>query len=587
MLGDKSYIGLKIVGEDIKLLRMVPNGKKFTVDAMGSINITELIKGPRDSDPFASDEDEGDTDSGDVFGFDDTKPEKNKSVGGKSMEQESLTLEDELKSDLEDDAWLSEEDSESKNLDVKSRIVYELQEVLFELAGKRVELAIVIPAGRTAFYNVEKTPDLKGKKKIDKLVREQLEESYAISDLSEDQYRWMEKGDREILAAVYQDKSILFDLFESLNIANPHTYFLRSFIPEELILMQFLDEPEPVKKPKKKKGEPESEEDKGSTVLINLGKQGARIVFVQDGMIQSAMPLISMKRPGPAFVNKVFSRIIMELEKGQVAFIRKFQIHDEVGAGDSLADVLSTNFEGIQAELILPDELVSIDPSLDKSWNDIDLSILGGTIFASGRRTRLSEEFSFIPKRIHDRQKPFKLKWYGILILLLILIAPIALNNWYQDVSAENEELQFAIDLQTQQINDLQQIKASLDILDAQIAELSADLELIGGLSERSMLWTVTLDILNAGMPDIGSAWISSLQFTSDRLMIEGTTMFRDRIPRIAELFESAGIQQVSRVEFREREFFNFVIAVDRITANDQEFDPEYRMNLENGGGDQ
>lgn len=586
MLGDKSYIGLKIVGEDIKLLRMVPTGKKFTVDAMGSINITELIKGPRDSDPFASDEDDGDTDSGDVFGFDDTQAEKNKSVGSKSMEQESMTLEDELKTDLEDDAWLSEEDSDSGNLDVKSRIVYELQEVLFELAGKQVELAIVIPAGRTAFYNIEKTPDLKGKKKIDKLVREKLEESYSLIDLKEDQYRWMEKGDREILAAVFQDKSILFDLFESLNIANPHTYFLRSFIPEELILMQFLDEPEPVKKPKRKKGEPESEEDKGSTVLINLGKQGARIVFVQDGMIQSAMPLISMKRPGPAFVNKVFSRIIMELEKGQVAFIRKFQIHDEVGAGDSLADVLSTNFEGIQAELILPDELVSIDPSLDKSWNDIDLSILGGTIFASGRSTKLSEEFSFIPKRIHDRQKPFKLKWYGILILLLILIAPIALNNWYQNVSAENEQMQLQVDLQAQQIRDLQEIKASLDILDAQIAELSADLELIGGLSERSMLWTVTLDILNSGMPDIGSSWIGSLQFTSHRLIIEGTTMYRDRIPRIAELFESAGIQRVSTIDFRDREFFSFVINVDRITANDEVFNPEYQRDL-NSGGDQ
>jgi len=70
--------------------------------------------------------------------------------------------------------------------------------------------------------------------------------------------------------------------------------------------------------------------------------------------------------------------------------------------------------------------------------------------------------------------------------------------------------------------------------------------------------------------------------------MLEGTTMYRDRVPMVAELFHEAGIQQVSQTTLRERTFFNFRILVSSIAEDPTIFDPDIEVPeyVARGGGE-
>ncbi|MCH8485813.1 MAG: hypothetical protein LAT75_03040, partial [Candidatus Cyclonatronum sp.] len=117
-------------------------------------------------------------------------------------------------------------------------------------------------------------------------------------------------------------------------------------------------------------------------------------------------------------------------------------------------------------------------------------------------------------------------------------------------------------------------IADSVRELDSRNAQLAGQLSQMETLGEGTRMWTTTLDILHAGLPGILSTWITSMQFSNGVLVLEGTTLLRQNIPLVANLFYEAGVQQVTGIEIRERPFYNFRIVVHKITADPADFNP-------------
>ncbi len=551
---------MKVEGDQIRLIRVEKKGKKFVVDAIRSVDIRELTHQPEPE--YAEAESDA---SEDVFGLGDEAPTSG--TNGQSGSPEDIDQLDDLDLTLgnEEGEWLDMPDTEDE--DVTTKVLQEVKGVLHQLGGKKVNLALVMPVGRTSFHTVTIPENINTFNKKQQFIRDRLEAIYNFSDAGDDQFRWIKLDSERVLVASCQESGLLLDIFERLNYSEPQTYFLRAFMPEEVSLMHFIKEPEPQK-----------DTEQGSTVVIDLGKHGARTIFVKDGMIQSAMPVIPQDSGKSFFVNKVFSRIIMELEKGKVHYISQFVIRDEIGIGEDLAQQLTESFDSVDCHILLPGTDVMYELTEEELEEPVSLGVLGTAIAGHGQTVPLQRELSFIPKSIADRQKIFKLKWHGVLLLLLIAMVPVLINHLYQDLSAQNSEITTALDRQAQQITEATSIRDNVRVLDQQNSTLLSELNQLEELSSRTLLWTGTLDILNAGLPGIRNTWITSLQYTDNRLVIEGTTMYRERVPKVANLFHEAGVHQVTQTTIRERTFFNFRILVSSITDDPAIFDPDVEV---------
>lgn len=397
--------------------------------------------------------------------------------------------------------------------------------------------------------------------------------------MSPDNFKWVDIADNTAIVASTLESSILLELLERLNRMYTNRIFVRSILPEEVALLRFL---------KEKKAD-----EKESAILIAMGKEGTRIIFTKDNQIYSAVPIISMKKPGLNFINTVFSRIMMELEKGQVNFIDRFYIYDRIGMGDVLIQMLSQNFEGIESVQFTPfpeaqTDVKDAEPDKNlkiatngKSSESPNLTAPSAAVAASGTVDTFAARLNFVPRKILERQKVFKLKWHGVLFLFLIAILPLAVNYLYQDYNRQAEQLAHVIDRNAMQIAELQPIQSELRALESQISVLESQFAEIEELGHESLLWTQTLSLLSTGFTEIRNTWITSLQYTENGFVIEGMTLFRSRIPEVANLFNVAGIQRATVTEVRGRDIFQFTLIIDSISDTPEIFNPVVVIDME------
>lgn len=560
-MGRKTIIGMSIEGQHIIVSRVEKQRKKYIVREFEKVDISELIavadRVEEELEPVAAD---------DIFGVgdDDTELMPMDTTEDASDEMADFKL---------DEDWLTTPEDSARQ-DVMSKVVFELHMVLKRMSSKRVDIGLCIPTGNTMYHTLVKPSDVKSRKKIDGFVQTRVGSIYGSDDISVDNFKWDQLDDKSLLVASTLETPILLELLERLNAIHPHRFFIRTLLPEEVALMRYIEHTQA--------------ETDGSTVTIALVQEGARIVISRHDRIQSAMPIIPMKRAGLGFINKVFSRIMMELEKGQVNYVNQFVVYDRVGNGEDLVDMLNKNFDGIDCQLLTAGDNVQI--MLPKVTEDEEetgkkgvkepgspcLTAIAAAMSASGDTTKIDETLNFVPGKVLDRQKVFKLKWHGVVLLFLIAIVPILTNNIYQSIRGESVMLGMQIDRNNASMQDLRVLQQEVLNMDQINNILQVQLQKIEELSEGAYMWSETLNHLSAGLGNIPNTWITSLQYTDgNTIVLDGYTLYRDRIPMLADLFAEAGIQRVTRSEIRNRELFQFTIIVSRIVEDESIFDPK------------
>jgi len=554
-MGKHSYIGLSVEGQQILAVKVEYSRGTYTVTDSEQINVAELIQNTAEAVP------EEDISAGeDLFGF--GEAESPSTV----MTMESDSDQSQQESEFSDDFMLGQNDVQQE---ITTKVVKDLHEVLVKFGGSKIEVGLTIPTGNVMFNTIAKPKDLKKKEKINTYVKSKVQDIYGVENVSDDNFKWVEDNDALAVASTLES-SMLLELLERLNILYPHTIFIRSLIPEEISLMRFVAQ--------------KDEKSQGSTVVIALLKEGTRIIFGNKNKIQSAMPVIPMKTSGRGFINKVFSRIMMELEKGQVNYVDHFLVYDRVGDGHLLMQMLDQNFEGIKSEMITTGEGIVFQGEIENN-HDTNISphlpSVAAAIAASGKPVQLESDFNFVPSTILERQKIFKLKWHGILLLALIAITPVLMNVIYQDLASKNRELGFEMERNAQQIEAFQEVQAQITMLESENNVLTTQLSKVEEISKESYLWSETLNLLTDGVESSRNTWISSLQYSQQGFVIEGLTLFRERIPRIANTFSESGVQRVTVTEIRERNIFTFTIVVDKITNDPSIFDPQVPIDGE------
>ncbi len=544
----KTFIGLAIEGDEIRLSSLVKKGGRYVVTTVDSVSIVELKKSV--GEKVEKVETQG---AGDIFGIEEDE----------TNDLDFLTEELQADQDHEDDEWGGGADPLTSDEDVLTKTIYDLDQVITKIGGSKYDVGLTIPTSGLTYDRISIPSDIKKTKDVRKYVEQKICGIYGYEYISEDHYRYFLYKNNEAFVTTYTTVPLLFELFERLYLLFPNKYFIRCIVPEDIALLRYLDR------------EVTSEED--NTVFINLSNEGARIFFRKGKEFLSSMPLMSRPQSGKAYVNKVFSRLVMELEKGKLQYVTRFVVRDSTSDGEALADVLRANFEETKCDFIKAGNDIHINlPDVEPGTVQKPVSLLTISVgmFAAGSSTPEIAAHDYTPKTVLDRQKVFKLKWHGVVLLVLIALSPIVLNYIYQDMNRDVQELEAKVASNENQIQDLQIFRNAVLDLDTQNNQLLSQMEQIDRLGERSRIWTETLSIIARGLDDIPSTWLTSLQQSEQGFTLEGISMFRNRIPEVVEIFHLAGVRQVGQIQVRDRDFYRFVITISDIVEDESIFDP-------------
>ncbi|TVR31636.1 MAG: hypothetical protein EA390_06185 [Balneolaceae bacterium] len=558
MLKSREYIGLSIEGEFIKIARVKPHKKGLQLLRLDKIRLIEPLKSKVVEKKAKADEDDvfSDEDPDSIFGFDDEGDE----AGTDEIEEIDLSSFEDDPVDFDDTDLVEEASLPRSNEELIVRY-------LDDFAKQKVNLALNIEAGNTIFqiFKNQNFKELK-KKEVQQLVSEKLEAIYGASPLK-DYYDYQIRDDGSLLISSIDEESPTLQLMNRASEAYAKDYYIQDVIPDEAAAVGLF------------RNHYEIEEGQ-ITGLIQFGPEKCRMIFVRGSEILQVSPVINEGTSTKNFLNTIFSKILFQLDTGEIPGVDRFILLNN-SIGDKATDFFRKNFPDLGIEdFTFNEEKFSFDESVEEIVPSYTTAI-GIAAAAAGVGLENYPNITFLPDYVSDNQKKFKLQWHGYVLLIFVGLSPIILNHFYQQNSAEIDSLQSQQDRYQTMIANLQPLVQESEQLSVQLSDMQNQLSLLTDLSRDNIRWSVTMNRFNEAAEQVGGLWINSFRQNNDVLMVDGYSLTRENIPRLANQFPSVTLLSVRREEIREREIYYFNMMIRRTVQDESEFTPQRSREID------
>jgi hypothetical protein len=127
----------------------------------------------------------------------------------------------------------------------------------------------------------------------------------------------------------------------------------------------------------------------------------------------------------------------------------------------------------------------------------------------------------------------------------------------------EIEDLEVLLERKRSQLAENEALQNSIASLEEQILRYQASLALYDTLVPGSERWSKVLTQTSHGVEDLNSIWLTEFTSQPGGLMtMNGYTVYRTRIPRLATLFENSVLKEVNVQAIREQTVYRYRIDV-------------------------
>lgn len=567
MFKPKEYIGISLEGDTLKFARVISEKNQLRVVRVDQLTLVHAIKQAKSTlqqeenqnDPF---EDELDTDL--IFGLDDDSGNSQKSNSDtKSSAKEETDdlfgeidlaeLDEEEFDDSPQDDLMAETDESISN----EKVVYDY---LSSVDSDRKYMAVNIPAGDTIFQflNDVNYSEVKKKELVD-IIEDKLYSLYNRKP-NEDLYDFEIRDDGTLVIGSLESESPTLSLVFDAGKRFKDKYLIGDVTPDESVMMGLYREhyemdPEIV------------------TALLQVGKKKSRLIFMKGEMLLQVSPIINEGFDDKNYLNTIFSKILFQIDTGEVPGLDQLIIYNN-GKGVPVLDFFRESFSELKVEeFTFNEDKVVYSDSLSDIIPFYSTAIGLASVAAKSDITK-KVKLSFLPSYVIDQQKIFRLQWHGILLLILIGLSPIVLNYFYQVNQTQIEELQSESAQLTQLIANVDPLVTRSEELSQELSTMQEQLTLLQDLNEDNIKWTVTMDLFNRAVQNTGSMWITSFRQNEDLLMIDGFSLYQERIPELAGRFETVTLLNVRKQEIREREIYSFSMMIREVVDDPSSFTP-------------
>lgn len=552
MFGSKEFVGLVLEGEAIKTAHIKLEGDKLRLLKLDKYSLVEPIKTKapaHEGDVF----DEADTyeeeDADSIFGFDE---EDEGEEEDELAELDLDNLEEEEGEESPDELMALDMVDEAESSAQSNEIL--LYNILSGIDPNRINVAVNIPAGNTIFQIIRDT-DFNEVKKKDLIedVESKLQSIYGQTK-SSDNYSYEVRDDGSLLLASVEEEGALLQLLNRVDELYTGKMTIKEVLPDEIALVGMVRanydlQPNEI------------------TGIIQFSPNKCRVVFMSGNEIWQVSPIINEGTNSKSFLNTLFSKILFQLDTGEVPNLDRIILANNT-IGDEAIEFLQNNFSDVIVSNFQFNErkfdFEDIDPALSNSFT----TSIGLAWAASEFEKEKYPALSLLPDYVQERQKIFKLQWHGVLLLIFIFLAPITFNYFYQQNAQQIENLTSNLEQLNSQIEQIEPTVQATNELSNDLSLLREKLVLLDTLSRGSREWSAKLDILNDGMRPIQNTWVTSMTQAQNGTFVEGYSLYRNRIPRVVNIFARATLLNVTIEEIREQEVFRFSILVNEFAEN-------------------
>lgn len=527
-MGTREYIGLTLDGDLLKMARIKKEKRSWKLTHLERVAIKKEVDQKRKKS--RSKELVKDYNEDFHFGIDQSYDDKLNGNG-----------------DLE---LLMSVEEEGGVKDIFNSNVVTIKDAIDDIDKKKIDLGMTIQTGDTNFQVLKDKNygELKSKE-LQNLVEEHLQKIYGVVPEA-DHYKYQVYDDGSMLLASYKEKPYLLKLLESARHLASSKIRIRQMLPDEGLLAGLI------------KQNYKLEEDE-ITCVIHMGFTRSRVFFMSGNKIQHTIAPIEEGRGSENVLDVVFSKILFQLDRGEVEGLDRILITNNDLNGESIR-YFRKQFSGINVDefqfksdfIDVPEHLEAVTPFFT--------SAIGAAISAAELRNSEFSDFTMLPAYVRERQNVMKLRWHGVMLLLMLMATPIVWNYMYQQKQREINDLNSELFRTELSIMDLEPVVAKANEFQDLYNAEKTKMDLLNRLSSGAFYWSETLQTINDGLNNIRHVWIDRLKFLEDGFMLQGYSTTRGRIPQVVNLFKWADLKAVSVVEMREVKVYKFTIKVNR-----------------------
>jgi Tfp pilus assembly protein PilN len=172
---------------------------------------------------------------------------------------------------------------------------------------------------------------------------------------------------------------------------------------------------------------------------------------------------------------------------------------------------------------------------------------------------------NLLPESVREGQRSFKLGWHGYLLFLLIFLSTLLFTSRYSQLRQEIVTQQSTLVQLQEKQRENDKLKAAITGLSDQIDRYRNALAVYDSLVPGAERWNRLVAQLTRGIDNLGGSWVTEVRGTPQgNVSVQGYSLNRGRIPRIASIFDNATLARVEVKEIRDKTppAYNFTIAV-------------------------
>lgn len=297
------------------------------------------------------------------------------------------------------------------------------------------------------------------------------------------------------------------------------------------------------------------------TLLVYLGQEYRKAFVFRDGnWVQTLRLQITQSFPEPDVIS---SKLILALDSAEVEEPERIIVCGDLANAD-LVENLGEAFPTAAVKLFeFKDIIVSATDgdildytSLSKFCIPIALAVKA--LFPDDPTFTKT---NFLPSRIIESQKEFKVAWHGFLILgIIFLWALWGTNQYLQSNAALMREKHHKEEL-AKTLNIKRGEAAAIKKFEEELAGQEQNLQRIGTILENKNYCTLLLDSLNRSFRNHPKSWITNLKVNKDQISISGITSNRSYITRLGESLPQNSVSKVSAAKIRNHTVWSFELS--------------------------
>lgn len=299
------------------------------------------------------------------------------------------------------------------------------------------------------------------------------------------------------------------------------------------------------------------------TVIIYVGVEFSRLIFMKGTEFFHFAPVLGEGHDAPNIQNTIYSRLLLE--------------QDSIGIPRLDHVLIAGEAKRINLDEFLKEQLPEIDiqylqtPYLDVSQLPAETQdqIPEYTIPIATAWKVLQQQhpafypINLLPDEVREAQRAFKLAWHGYLLLVTIFLTAFFFTARITDqrVKISSQEAELARKQTQAKAND--ELRAQITTLNKQLEGFKEALAVYTTIVPGYDRWSKIISKFANNFASISSVWITDMTAREDGLMtLNGFTLYKARVPKIAKIFENSTLRSVEVSEIRDKTVYKFRIDV-------------------------